>query len=97
MNTGNTVPLTREAVERSKQDVSSSVQDTLVKKLIEDTNQGISDAVIRNLSSYTIHVPVVVFGFPAFNPTDVAKKLGEVYTRSGFVVKCYGSVVDVSW
>jgi len=90
-------PLSRQAINKSKQDISSSLQDTIVCKLIEDTNQGISDAVIRNSGSYRVQVPAVVFGFPAFSVKEIAQRLKEAYEQSGFDVTVRDNVVAISW
>lgn len=91
------VPISREAVQKSVQDISSSIQENLVQRLIEDTNQGISEAILRNLNSYCIHVPIVVFGFPAYNANNVANELNRLYSSKGFDTYKKDNIVILSW
>jgi hypothetical protein len=91
------IPISREAVQKSVQDISSSLQSSLVQKLIEDTNQGISDAVIRNMKSYSVQVPAVVFGLPAYNARDIASTIKDMYGKRGFQTSLKKNVVTLSW
>lgn len=91
-------PITREDVEKSKKDISSALQDTLLRKLVEDTNKGINEAVLRNQTFYNVQVPSVVLGFPTYSTCEIAKKLESIYASSGFdtqVIKL--NTVVISW
>lgn len=91
-------PISREDVEKSKSDISNALQDALLRKLIEDTNQGINEAVLRNQTFYNVHVPSVVLGFPTYSTGEIAKRLQHAYTNSGFSTKLVNvNTVIISW
>lgn len=92
-----TQPLSREAIEKSKQDIDNSVQDTLLSKLISETNEQINAATIRNQSICCVHVPAVVFGYPAYSVQDVTKRLKLAYEQSGFKTSTKENTVYISW
>ena len=92
-----TVPISRKEVNTRVHDISTSLQEVLTKRLIEDTNQGILEAVTRSTKSYTIFVPAVVFGMPIYDPNDIAEALSTLYTNSGFHVQQTKNRVVLSW
>lgn len=95
MNTSK--PVTRDAVEKSKEDIGNSLQRNLLDKLILETNKEINDATVRNQTACEIIVPSVMFGYPAYSAQEIAKQLSNVYSCAGFATETHHNAVLIRW
>jgi hypothetical protein len=83
-------PLTRDAVAKSKQDISTALQETLVHKLIEEVNIGIQSSLVQHRDYYRVTIPAVIFGYPVYSAREVATLLKDKYQSSGFTTLLEG-------
>jgi hypothetical protein len=88
-------PLTRDAVARSKQDISTALQETLVHKLIEEVNDGIRSSVVQHRDYYRLTVPAVIFGYPTYSAREITFLLRDKYLSSGFTTAVEGGTTLV--
>lgn len=92
-----TTPISCATIQKSVADVNSSLKETIVNQLIEDTNQNINTAVTRGLCQYTIKVPSIMFGYPAYNPLEIAKEIKKQYELAGFCAFSHNNQVTLTW
>jgi len=83
-------PLTRDSVTRSKHDISTALQESLVQKLIEEVNDGITSSVVQHRDCYRVTIPAVIFGYPAYSAREIASLLQDKYRSNGFTTLLEG-------
>lgn len=92
-----TEPVSCSAIKQTSSNIQTLHTKTIINRLIEDTNTNINECVLRGLSSYSLNVPSIIFGYPAFSASEVAQALKECYGASGFKTRLRNTTLDITW